>query len=192
MTQVWDDQNRPPGHRRPGRAVPGGAGRRRLSSDGYSAVQVTFGAVKPSRLNKPEAGSLRQGRGRAGKRLVELRVDDAGQYEVGQEINAAMLSAGEKVDVTGVSKGKGFAGVMKRHNFKGLGAGHGTHKKHRAPGAIGACATPARVFKGTQDGRAHGPRAGDHPEPRGRAGRRRAPDHPRSRAPFPGPGAGSS
>ncbi|MFN2462170.1 MAG: 50S ribosomal protein L3, partial [Candidatus Velthaea sp.] len=81
---------------------------------------------------------------------VELRVDDSGAYSVGQEISADVMSAGELVDVTGVSKGKGFAGVMKRHNFSGLGAGHGTHKKHRSPGAIGACATPARVFKGTR------------------------------------------
>jgi large subunit ribosomal protein L3 len=113
-------------------------------------VQVTFGAQRPSRLNKPEQGHFAKAGVDPGKHLVELRVDDAGQFTVGDEINATILSAGEKVDVTGVSKGKGFAGVMKRHNFAGLGAGHGTHKKHRAPGAIGACATPARVFKGTR------------------------------------------
>jgi large subunit ribosomal protein L3 len=83
-------------------------------------------------------------------RLVELRVDDSSAFTVGQEIDAGVLVAGERVDVTAVSKGKGFAGAMKRHNFKGQGAGHGTHKKHRAPGSIGACATPARVFKGTR------------------------------------------
>ena len=86
----------------------------------------------------------------AGSRLVELRIDDTSEYTVGQEIKADLLAAGDLVDVTAVSKGKGFAGVMKRHNFKGQGAGHGNHKKHRAPGSIGACATPSRVFKGTK------------------------------------------
>ena len=85
-----------------------------------------------------------------GKRLVELRLDDASGYQVGQEIGVGVLAAGELVDVTAVSKGKGFAGSMKRHNFKGQGASHGNHKKHRAPGSVGACATPARVFKGTR------------------------------------------
>ena len=85
-----------------------------------------------------------------GKRLVELRVDDSSAYTVGQEITVGMLNAGDRVDVTAVSKGKGFAGGMKRHNFKGQGASHGNHKHHRAPGSIGACATPARVFKGTR------------------------------------------
>jgi large subunit ribosomal protein L3 len=85
-----------------------------------------------------------------GKRVVELRVDDSSGYEVGQEIKADLLAAGELVDVTAVSKGKGFTGVMKRHNFSGLGSSHGVHKVHRSPGAIGACATPSRVFKGTR------------------------------------------
>src|SRR5207302_10581387 len=85
-----------------------------------------------------------------GKRVVELRLDDSSGYEVGQEIKADLLMAGDHVDVTAVSKGKGFTGVMKRHNFSGMGAGHGAHKVHRAPGAIGACATPSRVFKGTK------------------------------------------
>jgi len=150
MTQIWDDQNR---------AIPVTLVRvapcrvvqvKTPESDGYSAVQVTFGAKRPSRLNKPEQGHFAKAGVEPGKRLVELRVDDAAAYSIGQEISADVLSAGELVDVTGVSKGKGYAGVMKRHNFKGLGAGHGTHKKHRAPGAIGACATPARVFKGTK------------------------------------------
>jgi large subunit ribosomal protein L3 len=80
--------------------------------------------------------------------LAELRVDDLAAFEVGQLLRADVFAAGERVDVTGISKGKGFSGVMKRHNFSGQGASHGNHKKHRAPGAIGACATPARVFKG--------------------------------------------
>jgi large subunit ribosomal protein L3 len=150
MTQIWDDQNR---------AIPVTLVRvapcrvvqvKTPENDGYSAVQVTFGAKRPSRLNKPEQGHFAKAGVEPGKRLVELRVDDSGAYSIGQEISADVLSAGELVDVTGVSKGKGYAGVMKRHNFSGLGAGHGTHKKHRAPGAIGACATPARVFKGTK------------------------------------------
>ena len=85
-----------------------------------------------------------------GRRLVELRLDDASGYEVGQELKADLLAPGEHVDAIAVSKGKGFAGGMKRHNFKGQGAAHGNHKKHRAPGSVGACATPARVFKGTR------------------------------------------
>ncbi|HVL28362.1 MAG TPA: 50S ribosomal protein L3 [Acidimicrobiales bacterium] len=150
MTQVWDDQNR---------AVPVTLVRvspcrvvqvKTPEHDGYSAVQVTFGSVKPSRLSKPELGHYAKANVEPGKRLVELRVDDAGAYTVGQEIKADIMTAGERVDVTAVSRGKGFSGVMKRHNFGGLGAAHGAHKVHRAPGAIGACATPARVFKGTR------------------------------------------
>ena len=146
MTQIWDDQNR---------AIPVTLVRvtpcrvvqvKTPESDGYSAVQVTFGAQRPSRLNKPEQGHFAKAGVEPGKRLVELRVDDAGQYSVGDEINAAILSAGEKVDVTGVSKGKGYAGVMKRHNFSGHKATHGTCK-HRGPGSIGCRMDPGRVFK---------------------------------------------
>ena len=148
MTQVWDDQNR---------AVPVTVVRitpvrvvqvKTPERDGYSAVQVTYGTQKASRVNKPQAGHL--GTVEPGRRLVELRLDDVSGYTVGQEIRVDMLAAGEKVDITGTSKGKGFAGGMKRHNFKGQGASHGNHKKHRAPGSIGACATPARVFPGTK------------------------------------------
>jgi large subunit ribosomal protein L3 len=118
--------------------------------DGYSALQVTFGTQKVQRLSKGEAGHFAKAGVEAGKKLVELRIDDTDGYAVGQELRVDLLTVGERVDVTAVSKGKGFAGGMKRHNFKGLGASHGTHKKHRAPGSIGACATPARVFKGTK------------------------------------------
>jgi large subunit ribosomal protein L3 len=100
-------------------------------------------------INKPEAGHFSWAGVDPGKRLVELRLEDTSGYVVGQEIDAGILSAGDKIDVTAISKGKGFAGAMKRHNFKGQGAAHGNHKKHRSPGSIGACATPARVFKGT-------------------------------------------
>jgi large subunit ribosomal protein L3 len=150
MTQIWDEQNR---------AVPVTVLRvepcrvvqvKTLDRDGYSALQVTFGHIKAKRLTKPEAGHFQHANVDAGKHLVELRLDDTGEYQVGQEIKADILAAGDKVDVTAVSKGKGFAGGMKRHNFKGQGASHGNHKHHRAPGSIGACATPARVFKGTR------------------------------------------
>jgi large subunit ribosomal protein L3 len=150
MTQVWDDQNR---------AIPVTLVRvapcrvvqvKTTDDHGYGALQVTFGATAPSRLNQPEAGHFAKAGVEPGRQLVELRVDDPGGYEVGQELTVELLSPGERVDVTAVSKGKGFAGVMKRHNFSGLGASHGAHKVHRAPGAIGACATPSRVFKGTR------------------------------------------
>lgn len=150
MTQVWDDQNRlvpvtvvkvPPV-----RVVQV----KTPEHDGYSALQVTFGHQKPSRLTKPLAGHYAKAGVEPGRRLVELRIDDVSSYQVGQELTVSLLSAGERVDVTGVTKGRGFAGAMKRHNFAGQGASHGNHKKHRAPGAVGACATPARVFKGTR------------------------------------------
>jgi large subunit ribosomal protein L3 len=118
--------------------------------EGYSALQVTYGVRRASTLTKPEAGHYASASVEPGRRLVELRLDDTSEYSVGQEIDAAILEKGEKVDVTAISKGKGFAGVMERHNFKGQGAAHGNHKAHRAPGSIGACATPARVFKGTK------------------------------------------
>ncbi|MDH4308388.1 MAG: 50S ribosomal protein L3 [Acidimicrobiia bacterium] len=119
--------------------------------DGYSAIQIGFGEVKPSRVNKPAAGHFAKAGVAPVGNLVEVRVDDPNAFEVGQEIGIGdVLTKGGKADVTGVSKGKGFAGVMKRHNFSGQGASHGNHKKHRAPGSIGACATPARVFKGTR------------------------------------------
>ncbi len=148
MTQIWDAENR---------AVPVTVVKvppvrvvrvKTTERDGYAALQVTFGTVKASRLTKPVAGQFTKAGVEPGRRLVELRLDDSGGYAVGQELSVDLLAAGEKIDVTAVSKGKGFAGVMKRHNFKGQNATHGNHKKHRAPGSIGACATPARVFKG--------------------------------------------
>ena len=150
MTQVWDEANR---------LVPVTVVKvaplrvvqvKTPEREGYSAVQVTYGFRRESTLNKPEAGHFQAAGVEPGRKLVELRLDDASGYAVGQEIDAAVLEAGDKVDVTAVSKGKGFAGGMKRHNFKGQGASHGNHKHHRAPGSVGACATPARVFKGTR------------------------------------------
>lgn len=150
MTQVWDAQNRlvpvTVVKVAPVRVVQVKTPER----DGYAALQVTFGHQKPSRLTKPVAGHYAKAGVEPGRRLLELRIDDPAAYQVGQELTVALLNAGEKVDVTGVTKGRGFAGTMKRHNFAGQGASHGNHKKHRAPGAVGACATPARVFKGTR------------------------------------------
>jgi large subunit ribosomal protein L3 len=152
MTQVWDDQNRAIAvtvvRVAPMRVVQ----LKTPDRDGYSAVQVTYGVRKARTLSKPEAGHYAAaGDGvDPGRALVELRVADTAEYAVGQELTVGLLAAGDKVDVTAVSKGKGFAGGMKRHNFKGQGASHGNHKHHRAPGSVGACATPARVFKGTR------------------------------------------
>jgi len=148
MTQIWDEDNR---------IVPVTVVRvapcrvvqvKSPENDGYSALQVTWGQRKASRVNSPEAGHFAAGNVDPGVKLVELRLDDVSEYSVGQELNAELLFPGEWVDVTAVSKGKGFAGVMKRHNFAGQRASHGAHKVHRKPGAIGQCATPSRVFKG--------------------------------------------
>lgn len=148
MTQIWDEDNR---------IVPVTVLRvqpcrvvqiKTQERDGYSALQVTFGQRDARKLTMPKAGHFAAAGVAAGEKLVELRLDDVSGYEVGQELAADVFAAGDLVDVTGVSKGKGFAGVMKRHGFGGLPASHGAHRVHRKPGAIGACATPARVFKG--------------------------------------------
>jgi large subunit ribosomal protein L3 len=148
MTQVWDDQNRVVPvtvlQVAPCRVVQVKTPER----DGYSALQVTFGQKRASKLTKPVAGQYSKAGVEPGPRLVELRLDDVSDYEVGQELKVDVLADGERVDVTAVSKGKGFAGVMKRHGFSGQKASHGAHRIHRMPGAIGSCATPARVFKG--------------------------------------------
>ena len=117
-------------------------------TDGYSAVQLAYGEIDPRRVTKPAAGHFAKAGVTPRRYLVELRTDDADQYALGQEVSAGTFEAGELVDVTGKTKGKGTAGVMKRHGFHGLGASHGTQRKHRAPGSIGGCATPGRVFKG--------------------------------------------
>jgi large subunit ribosomal protein L3 len=150
MTQVWDAENRVV----PVTVIEAGPCRvvqlKTPERDGYAAVQLAFGETKPRRLSKPELGHLKAAGGAPSRHLAELRVTDLAGFEIGQIVRADLFTAGERVDVTGISKGKGFTGVMQRHNFKGLGASHGTHKKHRAPGSIGACATPARVFKGVK------------------------------------------
>ena len=148
MTQVWDDQNR---------AIPVTVVRvnpvrvvqiKTPDKEGYSALQVTWGTRRAKTMTNPERGHFDKAGVTPGKALVELRLDDVTSFEVGQELRADIFEKGEMIDATGVSKGKGFAGAMKRHNFQGQGAAHGNHKHHRAPGSIGACATPGRVFKG--------------------------------------------
>ena len=120
---------------------------RTQATDGYDAVQLAYGVLRPRDVTKPVTGQFDKADAEPSRHLVELRTDGAA-YELGQQVTADVFSVGEKVDVVGVSKGKGFAGVMKRHGFGGLRGSHGVHKKHRSPGAIGACATPSRVFKG--------------------------------------------
>ena len=146
MTQIFDEE---------GRVVPVTVVRagpcpvtqvRTKERDGYAAVQLGFGETK--KVNKPLAGHFRKAGVEPTRWLVEFELE--GDYNPGDTVTVDIFTHGQLVDVTGTSKGKGFAGPMKRHGFSGLGAGHGAHKVHRAPGAIGACATPARVFKGTR------------------------------------------
>jgi len=148
MTQVFDEQNRVV----PVTVVKAGPNVvtqvRTQEKDGYKAVQLAFGAVDPRKVNKPRTGHFDKAGVTPRRYLAELRTTDAGEYEVGQEITAEVFEPGTVIDVTGTSKGKGTAGVMKRHGFKGLGSSHGTQRKHRSPGSIGGCATPGRVFKG--------------------------------------------
>lgn len=149
MTQIFDDENR---------AIPVTAVKagpvvvtqiKRQDTDGYSAVQIAFKEMSADRAGRPATGHFAKAGVGPQRHVIEVRVDDPDAFELGQTITIAdVLEEGKKADVTSVSKGKGFAGVMKRHNFKGQGASHGVHKVHRAPGAVGACATPARVFKG--------------------------------------------
>lgn len=149
MTQIFDDEARAI----PVTVVKAGPVHvvqiKTIENDGYNAIQISYGELKASKATKPVAGHYAKAGVAPASHLVELKVADPSAYQVGQEIKVEeMFEAGTKADVSGVSKGKGFAGVMKRHNFAGQGASHGTHKTHRAPGSIGACATPSRVFKG--------------------------------------------
>jgi large subunit ribosomal protein L3 len=148
MTQVWDESNKVV----PVTVIKAGPNVvttvRTPEKDGYSAVQLAFGQIDPRKVNKPEQGHFAKAGVTPRRHLVELRTLDANNYTVGQELNADVFTAGDAVDVTGTSRGHGFAGVMKRHGFHGLRASHGVERKHRSPGSIGACATPGRVFKG--------------------------------------------
>jgi large subunit ribosomal protein L3 len=149
MTQVWDNN----------RVVPVTVVQagpcvvtqvRTPDRDGYQAVQLAFGAINPRKVNQPEAGHFAKAGVAPRRHLVELRTTDASEYALGQEVTVETFTPGQYVDVTGKTKGKGFAGVMKRHGFAGLRASHGVERKHRSPGSIGGCATPGRVFKGTR------------------------------------------
>ncbi|GAB3595858.1 50S ribosomal protein L3 [Angustibacter peucedani] len=148
MTQVWDDA---------GRLVPVTVVQagpcvvtqvRTSDSDGYDAVQIAYGAIDPRKVNQPMAGHFAKAGVTPRRHLVELRTADAGEYALGQEVTVEVFAAGQKVDVVGTTKGKGTAGVMKRHGFKGVSASHGSHRNHRKPGSIGGASTPGRVFKG--------------------------------------------
>ena len=148
MTQVWDENNRVV----PVTVISAASNVvtqvRSADTDGYTAVQLGFGEIKPTQVTKPLAGHFERAGVTPRRHLVEIRTADAADYSLGQELSADLFNAGERVDVTGTSKGKGFAGVMKRHGFHGVSASHGSHRNHRKPGSIGGCATPARVFKG--------------------------------------------
>ena len=148
MTQVFDESNRivPVTVIKAGPCVVTQV--RTPERDGYTAVQLAYGAIDPRKVNKPESGHFTKAGVTPRRHVAEIRTTDALSYELGQEVTAETFEAGQKVDVVGTSKGKGTAGVMKRHGFKGLGASHGTQAKHRSPGSIGGCATPGRVFKG--------------------------------------------
>nr|WP_229660964.1 50S ribosomal protein L3 [Marmoricola endophyticus] len=148
MTQVWDENAQIV----PVTVVAAGTNVvtqvRTPETDGYNAVQVGFGEIDGTKINKPESGHFAKAGVTPRRHVVEIRTADASSYTVGQELAADLFEVGEEIDVTGTSKGKGFAGTMKRHGFSGVGASHGAHRNHRKPGSIGACATPGRVFKG--------------------------------------------
>jgi large subunit ribosomal protein L3 len=148
MTQVWDAENRvvPVTVIQAGPCVVTQV--RTPETDGYSAIQLAFGAIDPRKVTKPQAGHFEKAGVTPRRHVVEIRTDDAADYTLGQEITAETFEAGALVDVTGTTRGHGFAGVMKRHGFHGLRASHGVQRKHRSPGSIGGCSTPGRVFRG--------------------------------------------
>ena len=150
MTQLWDENNRVV----PVTVIAASTNVvtqvRQPSTDGYNAIQVGFGEIEGRKVNKPATGHFAKAGSTPRRHLAEIRTADASTYTVGQELAVDTFAAGDIIDVTGTSKGKGYAGVMKRHGFHGVGASHGAHRNHRKPGSIGACATPGRVFKGTR------------------------------------------
>jgi large subunit ribosomal protein L3 len=150
MTQVWDENNKVV----PVTVIDAGANVvtlvRTPTVDGYNAVQVGYGEIEGRKVNKPQAGQFTKAGTTPRRHIVEIRTALATDYTVGQELPVDTFAAGDEIDVTGTSKGKGFAGVMKLHGFHGVSASHGAHRNHRKPGSIGACATPGRVFKGTR------------------------------------------
>ena len=150
MTQLWDENNKIV----PVTVVAASTNVvtqvRTPEKDGYNAIQVGYGEIDGRKVTKPSAGHFEAAGVTPRRHIAEIRTADAASYSVGQEISPELFAAGDDVDVTGTSKGKGYAGVMKRHGFHGVGASHGAHRNHRKPGSIGACATPGRVFKGTR------------------------------------------
>ncbi|MEE1620562.1 50S ribosomal protein L3 [Zafaria sp. Z1313] len=148
MTQVWDENNK----LIPVTVVQADSNvvtqLRNADRDGYTAVQIGYGQIDPRKVTQPLAGHFEAAGVTPRRHVVELRTADAESYALGQELSVELFEAGQKVDVVGKSKGKGFAGVMKRHGFSGVGASHGAHKNHRKPGSIGGASTPGRVFKG--------------------------------------------
>ena len=150
MTQLWDENNRVV----PVTVIAASTNVitqvRQPSTDGYNAIQVGFGEIEGRKVNKPASGHFAKAGSTPRRHLAEIRTADASTYTVGQELAVDTFAAGDVIDVTGTSKGKGYAGVMKLHGFHGVGASHGAHRNHRKPGSIGACATPGRVFKGTR------------------------------------------
>jgi large subunit ribosomal protein L3 len=150
MTQLWDENNRVV----PVTVIAANTNVvtqvRLPETDGYNAVQIGYGEIDGRKVNKPQAGHFAKAGSTPRRHLVEIRTAAAGEYTVGQELAVDTFAAGDEIDVTGTSKGKGFAGTMKRHGFSGVGASHGAHRNHRKPGSIGACATPGRVFKGVR------------------------------------------
>jgi len=148
MTQLWDENNKVV----PVTVIDASTNVvtqvRSADKDGYTALQLGFGEIKASKVTKPMAGQFDRAGVTPRKHLVEIRTSDAETFSLGQDIGADIFAAGDVIDVTGTSKGKGFAGVMKRHGFHGVSASHGSHRNHRKPGSIGGCATPGRVFKG--------------------------------------------
>lgn len=150
MTQLWDDNNRIV----PVTVISANTNVvtqvRQPETDGYNAIQVGYGEIEGRKVNQPQAGHFAKAGVTPRRHVVEIRTADASEYTVGQELAVDTFEAGQVIDVTATSKGKGFAGVMKRHGFHGVGASHGAHRNHRKPGSIGACATPGRVFKGVR------------------------------------------
>jgi large subunit ribosomal protein L3 len=150
MTQLWDENNRVV----PVTVIAASTNVitqvRTPATDGYNAIQVGFGEIDGRKVSKPKAGHFSKAGTTPRRHVVEIRTATATEYTVGQELPVDTFAAGEEIDVTGTSKGKGFAGVMKLHGFHGVSASHGAHRNHRKPGSIGACATPGRVFKGTR------------------------------------------
>ena len=150
MTQVWDENNKLV----PVTVVEAGSNVvtqiKNAETDGYAAIQVAYGAIDPRKVNQPLTGHFEKAGVNPRRFIAEIRTADAADYTVGQELGVEVLEVGSKIDVVGTSKGKGFAGHMKRHGFAGVAASHGAHRNHRKPGSIGASSTPSRVFKGTR------------------------------------------